>query len=111
MNISVEKVADIMMVVPRPAQAAQAATRLETVMAAHMERGERRFVLDLSEIDDLAAADVRTVLMYTRRLRQEGGALLVCHLSETATQTIERIGVSALIDVAPTRAAAVAALA
>ena len=56
------------------------------------ERGERRIALDLSQLQYLSSAGIRSILMLERKLREAQGSLIVCAPSQPARMVLTLAG-------------------
>lgn len=111
MTLVIEKVAATMVACLRgaldPAQAAQ----VEAELLAHIDKGERRFVLDLAGTTLVSPPGIRALLMLDQQLRHHDGRLVLCNLQGHVAAAFHTCGALALLTVTVTRAEAVALLA
>ena len=55
---------------------------------ALIKQGERSLALDFSKVKYLSSAGLRAILILDRELREAGGTLVLCGLSEPARMTL-----------------------
>ncbi len=80
---------------------------LEEALTKSLDQGERRLVLDMTEVEYITSAGLRVVLVLAKRLAASKGNLVVCSLSEPVRQIFEIAGFLPLIAVSTTRALAI----
>ena len=78
MNLAVEKVGEVLVVSPEGQINSGNAAGIEADLLAQVEKGERRFVLDMSNLNYISSAGLRVVLVLAKRLKQGSGALALC---------------------------------
>ncbi len=83
----------------------------EADMFAHLEKGETRIVIDLSDLDYISSSGLRLVLMMGKRLSLKGGKLALCGLKPQIREVFEISGFISILTVVATRAEAEAAVA
>lgn len=89
---------------------ALSAPALEERLAAVVERGETRVVLDCAGMDYVSSAGLRTLLIGARSLQQKGGTLAIAALQPDCREVMEASGFVSILQCHDTREAAVAAL-
>lgn len=85
------------------------AEQLEAELAAQVDKGERRVVLDLGRLDYISSAGLRVVLLVAKQLRQVQGELVLCELKPHVREVFEISGFLTIFPVANSREAAAAA--
>lgn len=70
--------------------------------------GAGGFVLDFTRLDYISSAGLRVVLVVAKRLKQAGGSLVLVGLQPHIRDVFEISGFLGILDVAPTRAEALA---
>ncbi|MGB3424979.1 MAG: STAS domain-containing protein [Castellaniella sp.] len=88
---------------------ANAAT-FEADLMAQVDQGEQRIVLDMGRLDYISSAGLRVVLLLAKKLKQSGGALILCDIQPNVREVFEISGFLAILKVCATRAEAIAAL-
>jgi anti-anti-sigma factor len=76
-------------------------------MAALVTAGERRIVVDFSEVEYISSAGLRVLLLLAKQMRVDHGRLALCGLGDRVRQVFELAGFLPLFVIASTRAAAV----
>lgn len=82
----------------------------EADMFSHLEKGETKIVIDLSNLDYISSSGLRLVLMMGKRLSLKGGKLALCGLKPQIREVFEISGFISIINVVGTRAEAEAAV-
>ena len=72
--------------------------------------GARNLVLDFAALDYISSAGLRMVLVVAKRLKQEGGLLLLCGMQPHVREVFDISGFLAILNVVPSRAEALARL-
>jgi stage II sporulation protein AA (anti-sigma F factor antagonist) len=85
-------------------------TGAEAEMFSHLEKGENRIVLDLSQLDYISSSGLRLVLMMGKRLSLKGGKLALCGLKPQIREVFEISGFISIVTVVATREEAEAAV-
>lgn len=85
---------------------AGAAPEFERIFSQHLDAGERRFVLNLSELTFINSAGLCSILATAKKIRERDGNMVVCALQGEALKIFEISGFSALFSLYPTEAAA-----
>lgn len=70
MNLAIEKVGEVLVVSPEGQINSGNAAGIEADLLSHVEKGERRFVLDMSNLNYISSAGLRVVLVLAKRLKQ-----------------------------------------
>ena len=64
--------------------------------------GDRLFVLDLSGLEFISSAGLRSLMVVARRLKASGGRLTLCALQKPVREAFDVTGYSTIFDVFPT---------
>jgi anti-anti-sigma factor len=80
-------------------------------VAALLAAGERRLVVDFSDVEYISSAGLRVLLLLAKQMRADKGSLALCGMGERVGQVFELAGFLPLFRIAPTRAAALDSLA
>jgi len=110
MTIGQERSGTVLVLSPTGRLDRGGAAEAEAEILGHIERGERRLVLDLAGLDYVSSAGLRTVLVIAKRLRQEQGAIVLCGFQPHVRDVFEISGFLSILDVADTRQDAVTKL-
>jgi len=108
MNLAVEKVGEVLVVAPEGQINSGNAAGIEADLLSHVEKGERRFVLDMSNLNYISSAGLRVVLVLAKRLKQASGALALCAMQPHVREVSDISGFLAILTVVDTRQEAVA---
>lgn len=71
----------------------------------------RAVVIDMQSLDYISSAGLRAIMQAVRKMQQQGGSLALCSLSSDVRAVFQTSGFDQLIDIHPSRAEAVAAVA
>ena len=82
------------------------APEFERIINQHMDNGERRFVLDLAELDFINSAGLCSILTAAKTIKERDGNLALCALQGEALKVFEISGFTTLLAIYPTEAAA-----
>jgi stage II sporulation protein AA (anti-sigma F factor antagonist) len=80
----------------------------EQELLAHIAKGAQLIALDFSHVSYISSAGLRTLLIGAKRLRETGGRVGLCSVSENCYKVLEVSGFVALFPLFPTVAAAFA---
>ena len=86
------------------------AAAIETQVLALVDSGSRKVMLDFAALDYISSAGLRMVLVVAKRLKQEGGQLVLCAMQPHVREVFDISGFLAILNVVPTRAEALAQL-
>ncbi|WP_024538031.1 STAS domain-containing protein [Comamonas badia] len=86
------------------------AQALEVQLVALVDAGARQLVLDCAGLDYISSAGLRLVLVLAKRLKLEGGRLVLCAMRSHVHEVFDISGFLAILDVQPTREGALARL-
>lgn len=84
------------------------AASAEADVLALIDRGERRLLADFSLLDYISSAGLRVMLVAAKRLRQEGGKLVLCGMQPQVKEVFQISGFLNILDVTNTRQEALA---
>ena len=91
--------ADIIVVLPEGRLDAQAAPALESSLSTLEEQGQTQIVLNLAHASYVSSSSLRVILIHTRRLRQAGGDLKLCCLTDKIAEVLRITGLDSLLDI------------
>jgi anti-anti-sigma factor len=83
----------------------------EKDVLGQIEAGERCMLLDFGELVYISSAGLRIVLLAAKRMKTVGGKLALCSLNSQIAEVFEISGFSRILDIHPTRDAALSKLA
>ncbi len=75
-----------------------------------IEEGRRRLLLDFAELVYISSAGLRIVLLAAKRMKTAGGKLALCSLNPQIAEVFEISGFNRILDIHPTRDAALSTL-
>ena len=87
----------------------QAAEQLDQVLQAAVEVGDTTIVVDMSAVEYISSAGLRSLADVLVKCRDEGGDLKIAALNERVTRVFKIIGFDLLMSVTDTPDAAIAA--
>ena len=108
MNLAVDKVGQVLVVSPEGQINSGNAAGIEADLLSHVEKGEHRMVLDMSNLNYISSAGLRVVLVLAKRLKQSAGALALCAMQPRVREVFDISGFLAILTVVDTRQEAVA---
>lgn len=108
MQITTEKIDNTLVVIPAGRLDSNTATGFEKTVAGYVENGERRLVLDLSQIEYISSAGLRVVLMLVKQLKASGGSLVLCGMKPSIKEVFDISGFSKILQIRGSRAEALA---
>ena len=83
---------------------------LEAQLLTLVDGGVRQLVLDFAALDYISSAGLRLVLVVAKRLKQDGGKLVLCGMQAHIREVFDISGFLAILNVVETRAEALASL-
>ncbi len=108
MQITTEQVDTTLVVVPAGRLDSNHATGFEKTVTDYVRNGERRIVIDLSQIDYISSAGLRVVLMLVKQLKSSNGSLVLCGMKPSIKEVFDISGFSKILQIRGTRAEALA---
>jgi anti-sigma B factor antagonist len=75
------------------------AKTFEERMLAHIEAGDRRFVIDLARLDYISSAGLRVFLLAAKRLNSGDGKIVLCSLKDSVKEVFDIAGFSSIFPV------------
>lgn len=82
----------------------------EKVVLEKLQAGDRRFVIDMVEVEYLASAGLRVLLMLAKKLKSIEGQMVICGMNEHVLEVFNVAGFSSFFTITPTREEALATL-
>jgi anti-anti-sigma factor len=101
--------AEILVLLPEGRLDAHAAPELEDAFAALRAQGLKQIIVDLGQSSYISSSCLRIMIIQTRRLRQAGGDLKLCCLSDKIARVFCMAGLDTIFDIFPTENQAVQA--
>lgn len=86
------------------------APAFEKEVAGEIDAGAHHVLIDFSELSYISSAGLRVVLMAAKKTKAAGGKLALCCLSEAVNEVFVVSGFNNILDIQPTRDAALARL-
>lgn len=108
MSVTREKNGEILLVSTAGQINSANAAELETQLLQWVEEGEHKWVLDMSGVEYISSAGLRVVLLLAKRLKQQGGHVVMCSLQPHVLEVFDISGFLSILDVADSRDAALA---
>jgi stage II sporulation protein AA (anti-sigma F factor antagonist) len=81
---------------------------VEHALAAALDGGARRLVVDFAGVTYISSVGLRVLLVVAKRVRTDRGTLVLCGLGDAVRQVFDLAGFLPLFAVEPTRELAVA---
>ena len=66
-----------------------------------VEQGQRKFILDLGELEYISSAGLRSILAATKKLKAQNGSLALCALSGLVEEVVTVSGFDNILQVFP----------
>ena len=89
---------------------ATTAKTFEDKILAEIDSGDRRFVLDLSQLEYVSSSGLRVFLLAAKRLHSADGKIVLCSLKEHVRQVFDLAGFSSILSLYGSRDEALKAL-
>lgn len=106
--ISTETSGDILIIKPQGLLNSNNAPDLEAQVLALVDEGARKLLLDFTALDYVSSAGLRVVLVLAKRLKKEGGHLVLCSMQPHVREVFDISGFLTILNVEPDRASAMA---
>jgi len=78
---------------------AKTAKTFEDKMLADIDSGDRRFVIDLSQLEYVSSSGLRVFLLAAKRLQATHGRIVLCSLQEHVRQVFDLAGFSSIFSI------------
>ena len=111
MQIDESTVGNALVLSPQGRLDAQSAQGFQDAVLAKVDAGTTKLLLDFERLEYVSSAGLRSVLMIAKKLRQNGGKLVVCSLRDSVAEVFRVSGFDSVIDTESDRASGLAALA
>lgn len=108
MTIAIETTASATIVALQGQLNSANAGTIEAEVLGIVNSGVRSLVLDFAALDYISSAGLRMVLVVAKRLKQEGGLLVLCGMQPHVREVFDISGFLAILNVEPGRAEALA---
>src|SRR5688572_1840221 len=103
MEILDSKIKDILVLAFKGRLDAHTAGPAQAKLMAFIERGEKRVILDLCQLDYISSAGLHLIMTAAKRLTSSQGKLVLCSLPERVRETFDLAGFTALLPIFRTR--------
>jgi anti-anti-sigma factor len=107
MQISEEKIADVLAVRLKGRLDATTSKSVEEYLLKQIDAGERIFVLDLAHLDYISSVGLRVFMVAAKRLKVLQGRMVICALQVPIRQLFEISGFATMFPMFEDRDAAV----
>src|SRR5262245_47614100 len=78
---------------------ATTAMAFEEKILAQIESGERRFVIDLAQLDYISSAGLRVFVLAAKRLDSVNGKVVLCSLKDPVREVFDIAGFSSIFSI------------
>ena len=85
-------------------------SEFELKIVALLDAGEKKFVIDLENIDYISSAGLRVLLMAGKKLKTIDGNLILCSMSDHIKEVFDLAGFTPIFSISPSRSEATAIL-
>ena len=75
------------------------AKAFEEKILAQIESGERRFVIDLAQLDYVSSAGLRVFILAAKRLNSMNGKIVLCSLKDPVKEVFDIAGFSSIFSI------------
>jgi len=99
MEVSTRKENNVMIVFVKGRMDAVSSPEFEKELLHLMDQGERRFIVDLRDLEYISSAGLRIILVAAKRLKQEQGQLVLSSLQDIVKEVFDISGFSAVIPI------------
>lgn len=99
MNITEDRIADIVILALSGKLDATNAKTFENKILADIGSGNRRFVIDMSQLDYVSSSGLRVFLVAAKRLQAENGRIVLCSLQDQIRQVFDIAGFSSIFSI------------
>lgn len=106
MSLTREKNGEILIVSSTGQINSANAAELESRLLEWVDEGDKKWVLDMGGVEYISSAGLRVVLLLAKRLKQQGGHLVLCNLQPHVLEVFDISGFLSILDVADSREAA-----
>jgi anti-anti-sigma factor len=103
MEFTNSKIGNFLVLAVKGRMDALSAQQFEDEFARRLAAGEKRFVVDLSGLDYISSAGLRSILTASKRLKAENGDLAFCGLTGIVAQVFTVSGFLKILPVFATR--------
>ena len=110
MDISEDRKADTVVLALSGKLDATTAKIFEDKIQAEINSGDRRFVIDLSQLEYVSSSGLRVLLLAAKRLHSTDGKIVLCSLKEHVRQVFDLAGFSSILSIYGSRDDALKAL-
>ena len=110
MNLQQESQNGVVIVTPNGRLDISSAKLVEDSLTGIIDRGHTRLVLDLSQLDYISSAGLRTLLVVAKRVEAAKGKIALAALKPNVREVLEVGGFDRIFAIHPDRAAAQAAV-
>jgi anti-sigma B factor antagonist len=76
-----------------------AAKAFEEKILAHIDAGDRRFIIDLAQLDYISSSGLRVFLLAAKRLVNGNGKIVLCSLKDPVKEVFDIAGFTSIFSV------------
>ena len=91
--------ADLLIIRVEGALDTNSSGQLESLLVEHLDRGARRIILELTEMDYVSSVGLRVFLSSLKRLKASEGRLLLSGLNDEVREIFDMAGFSPLFEI------------
>jgi anti-sigma B factor antagonist len=92
MEITERKAADIVTLSLSGKLDTTSAKAFEQKILAHIESGDRRFIIDLAQLDYISSSGLRVLVAAAKRLANDNGKIVLCSLKDSVREVFNIVG-------------------
>jgi anti-anti-sigma factor len=99
MEITERRTAEIVTLSPSGKLDTTTAKTFEEKILAQIESGDRRFVIDLAQLDYISSAGLRVFVLAAKRLNSANGKMVLCALKDPVKEVFDIAGFSRIFSI------------
>lgn len=99
MEITEDKRGDLFILVLKGRLDSITSNKLEERFLALLDQGEKKVILDLSQLDYISSAGLRVLLMVSKRLRSANGKIVLSSMQDRVKEVFDIAGFSSIFTI------------
>ena len=107
MEITADKKGDVVVLALSGKLDATTSKTFENKLLAQIDSGDRRFVIDLSQMDYISSSGLRVFLVAAKRLHGTDGKIVLCSVKDHVRQVFDLAGFSSIFSLHASREEAI----
>jgi len=103
MQITEDKKGDVVVLALSGKLDATTSKTFQDKLLADINSGDRRFVVDLSQVEYVSSSGLRVFLLASKRLNSSDGKIVLCSLKDHVRQVFDLAGFSSILSICSSR--------